>query len=54
MNVLFLTLLDFQQLMKPAYIQMREFVKASRFIYNSPRKKKNEPMKLIDNGKAKY
>ena len=57
MNVLFLTLLDFSTVdEKGIYTDlMREFVKDSHNLYiiSPTEKRKNEPTRLIDNGKVK-
>lgn len=57
MNVLFLTLLDFSTIDENGIYTdlMREFVKDNHDIYiiSPTEKRKNEPTKLIDNGKVK-
>ena len=57
MNVLFLTLLDFSTIDENGIYTdlMREFVKDDHNLYiiSPTEKRKNEPTKLIDNGKVK-
>ncbi len=57
MNVLFLTLLDFSSIDEYGIYTdlMREFVKENHDLYiiSPTEKRKNEPTKLIDNGKVK-
>jgi hypothetical protein len=57
MNILFLTLIDFSAIDENGIYTdlMREFVKAGHDLYiiSPTKKRKNEPTRLIENGKAK-